>query len=121
MAILPALLNRLAERVAEQEIADGVALHRRAWQRVGLPFTAEDAAASAAFWRAHRTRPTGLGLEGEIQWAAQWWADRLGLSAEEIITEAERIVEEHDKNGCSGYGLADGEPCEFCEICQFHG
>ena len=109
MAILPGLLNRLTERVAEQELADYLEMHRRTYARVGLPYTAEDRAKGEACWRWSRTLPANLDIEEAIQRLAAWWADQLGLSADEIIAEAERLVAEHD---------AAGECAEDCPVCE---
>ncbi len=101
---IAALLNRLAERVAEQEIDLAVEKARRLHQHYGYPFTEEDRASIIAFQRHKRTWPPGLDIEEQIQRGAAWYAPRLGVSVEDYIAEAERLVEEHDQNGC-------GEDC----------
>ena len=97
---LESLLNRLADRVAEQERADFLAAHRRIWTRLGLPFTAEDQADSEAYWRWSRTLPADLDIEEVIRQCAKWWAARRGLPAEDIIADAERAVAEHHADEC---------------------
>ena len=106
---LESLLNRLADRVAEQELADTIEMHRRAYARFGMPFTAEDRAHSEAYWRWSRTLPADLDIEEQIQRLATWWADRLGLSSDAIIAEAERLVAEHN---------AEGECAADCPVCE---
>ena len=94
MAILPGLLNRIERRLDEQEMAEAIEQNRRAHVRHGLPFTVEDRADVEAYVRWRRTWPAGLDVEEQIQRAAGWWADRLGLDPAEVIAEAERLAAE---------------------------
>ena len=89
-------LGRRLARLEEQEIATAVEKARRIHERHGLTFDEGARADIIAFQRHKRTWPPGLDLEESIQRAAAWWAPRIGVSAEEYIAEAEKLVEEHD-------------------------
>jgi hypothetical protein len=104
---LEALLNRLANRVDEQERADFLEFHRRTWTRLGLPFTAEDQADGDAYWRWSRTLPADIAFEEALCRAAHWWADRPRRSAENILANAERSIAEHTAGECP-------EDCPIC-------
>ena len=91
--VLESLLNRLGQRLEEQEIAAAVERACRHCELHGIPFDAEARAGVEALQRHQRTWPPDLDLEEKIRRAATWWADRMGLPPEEVVAEAERLAE----------------------------
>ena len=97
MSTLQHRLDRLGQRLEEQEVAaaiERVAVH---CQLQGLTFDeklrAGFSAGIAAYVHHKRTWPRNLDLEEQIRRAAAWWADRMGLPPEEVIAEAEGLAE----------------------------
>ena len=91
--VLESLLNRLGQRLEEQEVAAAVERARRHYELHDLPFDAETRAGIEALQRYKRTWPPDLDIEEQIRRAAAWCADRSGLDPAEVIAEAERLAE----------------------------
>ena len=93
MSTLQQRLDRLGQRLEEQEVAAAIERAQRHCELHGLPFSAETRAGVEAFQRHKRGWPTDLDMEEQIRRTAAWWADRMGLPPEEVIAEAERLAE----------------------------
>ena len=90
-------LDRLGQRLEEQEIAAAIERTATHCQLQGLTFDeqlrSKFSAGIATYVRHKRTWPRDLDLEEQIRRAAAWWADWMGLPPEEVIAEAERLAE----------------------------
>ena len=115
-----AALGRIERRVAEQEIAEAVEHAIVHLERHGWTVDTEGRARQEAFERYYRTQLVRFDdAEEVLRQAADWWAPRIGVSADEYIAAVRQHMEVEcaacaECEGCRPWGarpVPDGRAC----------